>query len=99
MKNVFSFVVFVMLIVTSSAFGMDTESLPGKEAIDKFLEVITSGTTIMIVAAVAEFGLRFIKSEKAMSLIYIASGMFSMIGNLFTKIGKFLDKVLPQRIK
>lgn len=96
---------YLMLILSlvimsiGMAFGVEVEPLPGQGIADKILEFISSGTGAVVIAAVVEFGLRFVKSEKALSLIYLASGMLKMVGNLFSKVGEFLDKVLPQRLK
>lgn len=91
--------VVLSFCLMSMGFAAEEVALPGQGIADKILGFLNSGTGVMIIAAVVEFGLRFIKSEKALSLIYVCSGMFKMVGNLLTKLGEFSDKILPQKIK
>ena len=66
----------------------------------------SSGTTIMIIAAVLEGILRLWKSDKPLSILHVVASSLRMIIaignkiiNIVTKIADLLDKVLPQRIK
>jgi len=87
------------ILFTFSAFGVDVESVPGQSIVDSILSFISSGSGAMIIAAVLEFVLRFVKSDKPMSIMYVIAGAFKLFGNLLSKLGEFLDKVLPQKVK
>lgn len=90
----------VSLLFTFAAFAQEVvEALPGEGLVAKILEFINSGSGAMVIAVVLEFALRFIKSEKPLSILYVVAGMLKMVGNLFAKLGDFMDKVLPQKIK
>jgi hypothetical protein len=64
-----------------------------------------SPTIIIGVAALVEFALRFIKSEKALGLIHGASFLIKkvsqavgLVAALVAKIADLSDKVLPQKV-
>lgn len=69
------------------------------EFLDKVLEFLASvgPTAIIVLAGVVEFGLRYVKSEKALSIIYGVGWAFKKLGQIFTVLGELSDKVLPQK--
>jgi hypothetical protein len=59
-----------------------------------------------IIAVVIEFALRMFPSQKPLSLLYGLVGIIKLAGSIASKVAdimaalaKFLDKVLPQRLK
>lgn len=57
------------------------------------------GSILMGAAMVIEFGMRFIKTEKPKSIMYMVGDGVKALGKIFTKSGEILDKVLPQKVK
>lgn len=98
MKTVF-LILSVLIATMALAFGVEVEPLPGQSIADKVIEFLSSGTGAIVVGAIVEFALRFSKSAKPLSIMYLVAGMFKMVGSVFVKLGEFLDKVLPQRLK
>lgn len=70
------------------------------EWINKALDFLASaeGASVTI-ALVVEFVLRFVKSEKPLSVLYLVASSLKGLGNLFEAAGHFLDKILPQKLK
>ena len=56
------------------------------------------GQTV-IVAMVLEFCFRMIKTEKPLSIAYMVAGAFKSVGEILSKVGALMDKVLPQKLK
>jgi DNA-binding HxlR family transcriptional regulator len=70
------------------------------EFLDKVLEFIaTAEGASLTIAVVVEFVLRMIKSEKPLSVLYLAANVIKKSGEILVKIGNLLDKILPQRLK
>ena len=62
-----------------------------------FLSTI-EGSSVTI-AIVLEFAFRMIPSGKPLSVFYVVSSALKKSGEFLTKVGLFLDKVLPQKLK
>jgi hypothetical protein len=65
-----------------------------------------SPAIIVLLAGVVEFGLRFIKSEKALGIIHGISGLLlkvaqavGLLASLVGKVAELSDKLLGQRLK
>lgn len=54
---------------------------------------------LMSVGIAIEFMFRMFKTEKPKSIIYMVADGIKKSGELLTKLGSLLDKVLPQRLK
>lgn len=61
--------------------------------------------SVGIIATVLEFGLRLVKSEKPLSILYAVKGGIEVavaivvkVADLLKAVIAFLDKVLPQRV-
>jgi hypothetical protein len=69
------------------------------DILQKALEFILSaeGASITI-AIVLEFVFRMIPTQKPLSILHAIAKASHMIGQIFSAVGKFLDKVLPQKI-
>lgn len=52
-----------------------------------------------IIALAVEMGLRLIKSDKPLSLLYTLADGLGMIAQISVKGADLLNKVLPQRLK
>lgn len=89
----------LVLMSIGMAFGVDEVAVPGQALADKILEFISSGTGAMVLAAIVEFALRFVKSEKPLGILHAIGGILKVFGNLAYKLGEFLDKILPQKTK
>lgn len=66
-------------------------------AILSFLE--KSQGQAAIIAMVLEFSLRLIPSEKPLSILYIVAKVAKISGDILSKFGELLDKILPQNLK
>jgi hypothetical protein len=70
------------------------------EFFDKALSFLTTAqgasATIIIIL---EFFFRMFKTEKPTSMIYLVANCVKKSGELLTKLGEILDKILPQRLK
>lgn len=51
------------------------------------------------IAIILEFAFRMIPSEKPKSLLYVIAYFCNKAGDLLSKIGSFLDKVIGQKLK
>lgn len=72
------------------------------EALNKALEAINhamSAPVLMSVAIAIEFALRMFKSEKPLSIAYMVADGFKKVGEIMSKCGQLMDKILPQRLK
>lgn len=69
------------------------------EWVNKLLEALANPTVIMVVSAVVEFSLRYVKSEKPMSIIRAAVGVLKLAAKALNALADFADKVLGQRLK
>jgi hypothetical protein len=65
----------------------------------KSVEGFSSGQLIMSVIIAVEFAFRMFKSKKPLSMMYLVADGFKKVGELCSKIGILLDKILPQRLK
>lgn len=63
------------------------------------IDKVSSGQLMASIIIGVEFALRMVKSDKPLSIIYMISDGLKKVGELCTKLGVFLDKVLPQRLK
>ena len=69
------------------------------ELIQKILEALNSvEAQAAIIAIVLEFALRLFKSQKPLSILHAAAAILKSVGNVLSKAGEVLDKVLPQRV-
>lgn len=69
------------------------------EGLSQSLSGLESAPILVTVAVAVELSLRLIKSEKPRSILYYVADGLKLCGNIFTKAGLILDKVLPQRMK
>lgn len=72
------------------------------EYINHLLSVIGNVSTAPMLASVAialEFAFRMVKTEKPLSIAYMIADGFKKVGELLSKCGVILDKILPQRLK
>lgn len=99
MSNYFLLILSMLFISISMAFGVEVEPVPGQSIVDAIMGFLSSPTGVIVGGVVVEFALRFIKSEKPLGVIHAIGGMLKLFGNLALKIGEFLDKVLPQKLK
>lgn len=71
---------------------------------EHFFEVVLSflssaeGASLTI-AMVVEFVLRMVKTEKPKSILYGIAYAVKKSGEVLTKVGNLLDKILPQKLK
>ena len=65
------------------------------QSVDK----LGSGQLIASIIIALEFAFRMFKSEKPISIMYLVSDGLKKVGELCSKLGSLLDKVLPQRLK
>jgi hypothetical protein len=69
------------------------------EFLAKVLEVLGSAEgMVATIAIVLEFLLRVIPTKKPLGILHIVAKVAHGLGEIFSRIGKFLDKVLPQNI-
>jgi hypothetical protein len=69
------------------------------DILQKALEFILSaeGASVTI-AIVLEFVFRMIPTQKPLSILHVVAKASHMIGQIFSALGKFLDRVLPQKL-
>jgi uncharacterized membrane protein (UPF0136 family) len=70
-----------------------------EEVLSKIMEIITNPQVIMVVAVVAEFAMRLVKTEKPMSVIRMVANAMKGVGKVLIAVSEFADKVLPQKLK
>jgi hypothetical protein len=63
------------------------------------VDKLGSGQLIASIIIALEFAFRMFKSEKPLSIMYLVAGGLKKVGELCSKLGSLLDKVLPQRLK
>lgn len=63
------------------------------------IDKVSSGQLMASIIIAVEFALRMVKSDKPLSVIYLISDGLKKVGELCTKLGLFMDKILPQRLK
>ena len=72
------------------------------EALNKMIEAINqamSAPVLMTIAIGMEFMFRMIKTEKPLSIAYMVADGLKKVGEIMSKCGQLMDKVLPQRLK
>lgn len=72
------------------------------ESLNKVLEAVNhamSAPVLMSVAIGMEFMFRMIKTEKPLSIAYMVADGLKKVGEIMSKCGQLMDKVLPQRLK
>ena len=72
------------------------------EMMNKVMEWLNGAMTAPVLMRLAigiEFALRMFKSEKPLSIAYMVSDAFKKVGEICSKVGALMDKVLPQRLK
>lgn len=72
------------------------------EFLNHLVNVIGNAMNAPILVSVAialEFMFRLFKTEKPKSIIYMIADGIKKSGEVLTKVGALLDKVLPQRLK
>jgi len=90
-------VLVLTLLISVPVFGADPDKLP---MLDKILSWIPSDLqTVGIVAAVMEFLMRMIPSQKPLSIMHVVAAVVKQLGAILNGVGALLDKVLPQKIK
>lgn len=52
-----------------------------------------------MIGGIVEMGLRMFPSQKPLSLAYTVSDAIKGLGSVCSEFGKFLDAVLPQKLK
>lgn len=55
--------------------------------------------SVGIVGMMVEVGLRFVKTEKPLSVAYLIAEGFHKVADILKGIAMFMDKILPQRLK
>lgn len=63
------------------------------------IDKVSSGQLMASIIIAVEFALRMVKSDKPLSVMYLISDGLKKVGELCTKLGLFMDKILPQRLK
>lgn len=61
--------------------------------------LMLSPVTLATVAAILEFLLHRIPSDKPLGMLHMIAMGFSKIGELLSSLGALLDKLLPQNLK
>lgn len=72
------------------------------ETLTKILESMNHVISAPVLASIAvglEIVFRMMKTEKPMSWLYVVSDVFKKSGEILSKAGQVMDKVLPQRVK
>lgn len=71
------------------------------EVLDQVLAFLASvsGPALVIIAGVVEFALRFVKSEKPLSILHLVAAGARKVAKILESIANLLDKVLPQKLK
>jgi DNA-binding HxlR family transcriptional regulator len=72
------------------------------EMMNKVMEWLNGAMNAPVLMSVAigiEFALRMFKSEKPLSIAYMVSDGLKKVGEICSKVGALMDKVLPQRLK
>ena len=72
------------------------------EFINHLLAVVSNALSAPVLASIAialEFAFRMVKTEKPLSIAYMIADGFKKVGELLSKCGVILDKILPQRLK
>jgi hypothetical protein len=67
------------------------------ETVMKFLASVEGASVTL--AIVLEFVFRVIPSQKPLSVLYLVAEGIKKLGEVLIKLGKILDKILPQRLK
>ena len=62
-----------------------------------FVSSLPGQTTV--VAIIVEMVLRFVKTEKPLSIAYVVAQSIHKIADICSGIANFMDKVLPQKLK
>lgn len=73
------------------------------DIIDKIMVFLDSalgmtGSIAVGVALLFDVLARFVKTDKAKSVIWMISGIFGGLAKIFAKIAEILDKILPQKL-
>lgn len=90
----------ICLLFVTVLFAPLAAFADGLPILDKISNLIPeAGTAVLAVAAVVEFVLRIIKSKKPLSILYLVANICKQLGTLFSKLGDFLNKVIPQRVQ
>jgi hypothetical protein len=91
-------IVSLLILSISMAFGVEPMAVPGQSIADAISSFLSSPTGMVVVGAIVEFALRFVKSSKPLGVLHLVGGLLKVFGALAVKLGEFLDKVLPQNV-
>ncbi len=72
------------------------------EVLSHWLAVVNQSLNAPILVSIGialEFMFRMLKTEKPKSIVYMIADGIKKSGELLTKVGMLMDKVLPQRLK
>lgn len=72
------------------------------ETLNKIMEAMNhalNAPVLMSIAIGMEFMFRMIKTEKPLSIAYMVADGLKKVGEIMSKCGQLMDKVLPQRLK
>lgn len=70
------------------------------EVFEQILKVLDSAAgQTMVIGVVLDFVFRLVPSQKPLSLIHVIANVAKKSGEVLSKFGALLDKVLPQKIK
>lgn len=72
------------------------------EFLNHISDVLSKAMSAPVLASIAigiEFAMRMIKTDKPMSIAYAVAGAVKTAGDILTKCGQLMDKVLPQKLK
>jgi hypothetical protein len=72
------------------------------EFLNHMASVIGNALNAPVLASIAiglEFAFRLFKTDKPKSIVYMIADGIKKAGEILTKLGSLLDKILPQRLK
>lgn len=72
------------------------------EFLNKALESVNYIMSAPVLASIAvgiEIVCRMVKTEKPLSIAYMVADGLKKVGEIMSKCGQLMDKVLPQRLK
>lgn len=68
------------------------------DIIHKIADAIPTGAAVAAIGGVVDFLLRYVPTEKPLSIAHVIADGFHALANLFQKLGDLLDKILPQKL-
>ncbi len=68
-------------------------------SIQPFIDSHLTAAVVATIAIVFETILRFVKTDKPASILYMVEKILKALGSAFGSIASFIDSILPQRVK